>query len=105
MCVFVHAPFPNGRLPNSQPPGVSNSLLVGKNAGNFGDSAFFRESSSRKHSRIQQSAAEFPKRPSRELIRASRELDLPSREFAQTLKCTKVISIMDNKIINKRSRD
>src|SRR5271154_832244 len=75
------APWRLGRGSNSQPFGVSNSLRAGKNAGNFGDSAFFRDVTLRKHSRIQQFAAEFPTRPSRELIRASRESDLPSREF------------------------
>jgi hypothetical protein len=88
-----------------QSPGVPNSLLAGKNAGNFGDSAFFRDNSSRKHSRIQQFAAEFPTRPSRELIRASSESDPPSREFAQTSKRVKIIFVVDKKIINKLSRD
>jgi hypothetical protein len=86
---------------------VPNSLVAGKNAGIFADSPFFRESVSRKHPRIQQFAAEFAKRPSRELIRASRESDLPSREFGsksirapQTPNCVETIFVMDNKIIN-----
>ena len=77
---FEHAPnsTPVGSLAacrgsSSQSPDVPNSLGAGENAGNFADSAFFRENESRKHSRIQQFAAEFPTRPSRELIRASRE--------------------------------
>jgi hypothetical protein len=56
-------------------------MMAGKNARNFADSAFFRESVSRKHPRVQQFAAEFPTRPSSELIRASRESGVPGREF------------------------
>jgi hypothetical protein len=41
---------------------VPNSLLAGKNAGNFVDSAFFRENPSRKQTQNQQFAAEFPTR-------------------------------------------
>jgi hypothetical protein len=39
---------------------VSNSLLAGKKAGNFGDSASFRENSRQKQSQNQPFAAEFP---------------------------------------------
>jgi hypothetical protein len=41
---------------------VQNSLVAGKNAGNFADSAFFRGNPSRKHLRIQALAREFRKR-------------------------------------------
>src|SRR5277367_850204 len=67
--VFEHAPFPNGRLPGGlaadlihSRPGVANSLLAGKNAGNFDRFSLFCDNPSRKHSRIQQFAAEFPTR-------------------------------------------
>jgi len=45
-----------------------NSLVVGKNAGNFVDSAAFCENLSRKHQQIQRFRDEFPTRPSREII-------------------------------------
>jgi len=55
---------------------VYNSLVAGKNAGNFADSAVFCEKPSRKHLRIQEFAEEFHTRASRESIRDSRELIL-----------------------------
>jgi len=71
-----------GGLPaDSRLPDVPNSLLVGKKAGNFADSAFFRESPSRKHLQIQLFRDKFPTQPSRELIRASRELFPPARNL------------------------
>jgi len=61
-----------------------NSLVAGKNAGNFSDSAVFLENPYRKRLRIQLFTDEFPTQKSRdffcqrkELIRASREC----REF------------------------
>src|SRR5271169_6607094 len=53
--------------------------MAGKNAGNFAESAFFCENTFRKHLRIQLFAREFPTRPSREFIRASREFIPPFR--------------------------
>jgi hypothetical protein len=41
---------------------VPNSLLAGKKAGNFSDSAVFCENPSRKRPRIQPFVDEFPKR-------------------------------------------
>jgi hypothetical protein len=51
-----------------------NSLVVGKNAGNFAELAPFCENPSRKHLRIQAFADEFPTRSSREFFRQRREL-------------------------------
>jgi hypothetical protein len=45
---------------------VQISLVAGKNAGNFADSAVFSENPSRKHLRIQQFASEFPTQTSRD---------------------------------------
>src|SRR5271154_6127725 len=45
-----------------------NSLVVGKNAGNFAESAHFCENPSRKHLRIQSFAGEFPTRERREFF-------------------------------------
>jgi hypothetical protein len=44
----------------SQPPEAPNSLVAGKNAGNFAESAFFCENSSRKPLRIQRFATSIP---------------------------------------------
>jgi hypothetical protein len=71
---FEHAPFPTVGCSggsrraspaaragsNSTSPDVRFSLLVGKNAGNFGDSAVSCENPSRKHLQIQAPAIEFP---------------------------------------------
>ena len=78
-CVFS-IPVPDSRpfvaAPriNSRSPDVPNSLVAGKNAGNFADLAVFCGNPSRKHMRIQRFANEFPARSSREFIRPSREL-------------------------------
>jgi hypothetical protein len=45
-----------------QSPGVQNSLLAGKNAGNFRDSAFFLRNPSPNQVRNQLFARKFPKR-------------------------------------------
>src|SRR5271163_3422032 len=50
-----------------------NSLVVGKNAGNFADSAAFCKHPSRIYLRIQCFADEFPTRRRREFFRARRE--------------------------------
>jgi hypothetical protein len=57
---------------------VPDSLVVGKNAGNFAESAFFCDNPSRKQLQIQQFADEFPTRASREFFCQLREFD--SRE-------------------------
>jgi hypothetical protein len=63
---------------------VQNSLVAGKNAGNFAESAAFCENPSRKHLLIQVFADKFPTQASRELFCARREF-IPalarSREF------------------------
>jgi hypothetical protein len=46
--------------PNSLTSGVHNSLVAGKNAGDFADLAANFETPSRKHLLIQQFASEFP---------------------------------------------
>src|SRR5271170_1458955 len=51
-----------------------NSLVAAKNAGNFPESAFFRENLSRKRLRIQWFAYEFPTQRSREFFCQRREL-------------------------------
>src|SRR5271156_6156225 len=51
-----------------------NSLVVGKNAGNFVESAAFCENASRLHLLIQRFADEFPTRTSREFFCQRREL-------------------------------
>jgi hypothetical protein len=70
-----------GSIPQS--PDVPNSLVAGKNAENFADSAVFCEHPSRKHLQMQWFADEFPTQTSRELICASRELIPACREFAR----------------------
>src|SRR5271163_1697000 len=53
---------------------VPNSLVAGKNAGNFADSAAFCEHPSWKHLRIRVFADEFPTQTSREYFCQRREL-------------------------------
>jgi hypothetical protein len=60
MRVFRACPVPDSRLlgaglprTNSRPSNVRNSLVAGKNAGNFVELACFCENLSRKHTRIQ----------------------------------------------------
>jgi hypothetical protein len=59
-------PFPGNRFPgglprsNSQPPDGQNSLLVGKNAGNFAESASFLRNPSQKQLQFQWLARKFP---------------------------------------------
>jgi hypothetical protein len=58
MRAFRACPVPDGRLLGGLPRVVftvegHNSLVAGKNAGNFADSAVFRENTSQKHLRIQ----------------------------------------------------
>jgi hypothetical protein len=52
---------------------VQGSLVVGKNAGNFAESAVYWQNPSLKPLLTQLLADEFPVRTSREFIRASRE--------------------------------
>jgi hypothetical protein len=80
---FEHAQF--GFLgglprPNSRFPDVQNSLVAGKNAGNFADSAAFFKNLSRKHLRIQHFVSEFPTQTSREFFCQRRELIRASRD-------------------------
>jgi hypothetical protein len=80
---FEHARFGFlGGLPrtNSRAPDVQNSLVAGKNAGNFAGSAAFFENQSRKHLRIQQFASEFPMQTSREFFCQRRDLVRASRD-------------------------
>jgi hypothetical protein len=63
MHVFEHARFRTVQgLPRTQSrsPDVENSLLAGKNAGNFPDSALSCENPSLKYLLIQVFAAKFP---------------------------------------------
>jgi hypothetical protein len=59
MHIFRACPFPTVgssaacRGSILQDPEGQNSLVAGKNAGNFADSAVFRENTSQKHLRIQ----------------------------------------------------
>jgi hypothetical protein len=53
---------------------VQISLVAGKNAGNFADSAVVSENPSRKHLRIQHFVSEFPTQTSREFFCQRREL-------------------------------
>jgi hypothetical protein len=59
---------------------VQISLVAGKNAGNFADSAVFSENPSRKHLRIQQFVSEFPTQTSREFFCQLRELIRASKD-------------------------
>jgi hypothetical protein len=88
MPAFRACPVPDGRrlgglpwIEISQSLGGQSSLVVGKNAGSFAESALFCEHPSRKHLRIQAFADEFPMRSSRELFDARRELLRARREF------------------------
>jgi hypothetical protein len=67
MRVFRACRVPDSRFPRRlasdkilQSLGVRNSLLAGKNAGNFGDSAAFRENLCRKPQQMQGFEDEFP---------------------------------------------
>src|SRR5271155_5836809 len=80
MRVFRACPVPGGprlaglpRIEISQSLEGQNSLVVGKNAGNFVESALFCEHPSRKHLRIQSFADEIPTRARRDFFRARRE--------------------------------
>src|SRR5271167_1856924 len=66
---------------NSRSHDGQNSLVVGKNAGNFAESAFSCEHLSRKHLQIQLFMDEFPTQTSREFFCQRRELIGASREF------------------------
>jgi hypothetical protein len=72
MRVFEHAAYPTD----------GSSLVVGKKAGNFADSAVFCENLSRKHPGIQRFATEFPTRERREIFAARRELFLRAGNLA-----------------------
>jgi len=61
---------------NPRSADVPGSLVVGKNAGNFAESAVFWQNPSLKQLLTQLLADEFPVRTSREFIRASREFIL-----------------------------
>ena len=83
-----------------------NSLVAGKNAGNFAESAFSCEQLSRKHLQIQLFMDEFLRRRAgnfcqrRELIRASREFGAkPIRAPAHPIALKYFIAV-DIKIIN-----
>src|SRR5271169_5424483 len=75
------------RIEVSQSPEGPDSLVAGKNAGNFFDSAVFCENLSRKHLRIQYFADEFPTQTeqgiflsAQGIIRARRETQGISRK-------------------------
>src|SRR5271163_2119547 len=85
MRVFRACPVPGGprlaglpRIEISQSLEGQNSLVVGKNAENFVESALFCQNPSRKHLRIQSFADEFPTRARREFFRcAGNEQGIP----------------------------
>ncbi len=80
MRVFRACRVPDRRLLGGSPRGLisrshdgQNSLVAGKNAGNFAESALFCENPSRKHPLIQVFTDEFPSRQSREFFCQRRE--------------------------------
>jgi hypothetical protein len=77
------------------------SLVVGKNAGNFAESAPCCESLSRKHLRIQAFADKFPTRSSREFFRQRRELFQAAGNLARNRSIGKSPKpVSDKKYIN-----
>jgi hypothetical protein len=90
-------------VPDSRLLGGSPSLLAGKNAGNFADSAAFCKNTSRKHVRIQPFVSEFPMQTSREFFRARRELIRPYRPeqgIWREIDARVPTFVVDNKIIH-----
>jgi hypothetical protein len=71
MRVFEHAAYPTD----------GSSLVVGKKAGNFADSAVFCENLSRKHPGIQRFATEFPTREAQGNFCRAQGIISESREF------------------------
>jgi hypothetical protein len=86
MRVFRACPFPTvgasatRHADNSRSHDGHNSLVAGKNAGNFTDSAPFCEHPSRKHQRIQVFADEFPTQTEQGIFLPAQGIFLPSRE-------------------------
>jgi hypothetical protein len=76
---FSSMPVPDGRLLGGLPrsilqyPEGQNSLVAGKNAGNFADSAVFRENTFKNICEFSNLQDEFPVQSSKESIRANRE--------------------------------
>ena len=67
----------------SQSHDGQNSLVAGKNAGNFAKSALFCEHPSRKHQRIQMFADEFPTQTEQGIFLPAQGINSPSRESAE----------------------
>jgi hypothetical protein len=94
-----------------QSPGVPNSLVVGKNAGNFADQAAFCKNSSRKHLQIQPDTRDsLRKVAGNYFARAGKQFGLldRNRHLAQNrsalptyLISSKRIYIVDKTIINR----
>ncbi|HEY3718882.1 MAG TPA: hypothetical protein VGL41_01950 [Roseiarcus sp.] len=86
-------------------PDGPNSLLAGKNAGNFFDSASFRENPSRKHPRIQCFANKFPKRGAGNYFARAGNSFCGAGNWALAPdvfnRTPKIVSTVDNKIINR----
>src|SRR5271156_2219107 len=70
-----------------------NSLVVGKNAGNFAESAHFCENPSRKHLRIQSFAGEFPTRERREFFGPRREFSVRSELGAKSIRAFRCVQL------------
>ena len=69
------------RIGISQSPEGRDSLVAGKNAGNFFDSAVFCENLSRKHLRIQLFADEFPTRTAQGIFLSAQGINSAGREW------------------------
>jgi hypothetical protein len=84
--LFEQAPFPTAGASAARPPIKStsldgqDSLVAGKNAGNFFDSAVFCENLSRKHLRIQVLADEFPTRTEQGIFLPAQGINSARRE-------------------------
>src|SRR5271155_642701 len=70
------------RIEISQSPEGQNSLVAGKKAGNFFDSAVFCENPSRKHLRIQLFADEFPTQTEQGIFLPGQGINSARREMA-----------------------
>ena len=99
------------RIEISQSPEGQNSLVAGKKAGNFFDSAVFCESLSRKHLRIQSFADEFPTQTEQGIFLPGQGINSAGREWQGIRRKTdplapthpiapKCFLIVDKKIFN-----
>jgi hypothetical protein len=68
-----------------EPVSTSNSLLTGKNTGNFAEAGLPRRFSRPIGSRIQWFTAKFPTQLSRELFGVNREFSTKNREFSHRM--------------------